>query len=95
MLAALVFWAAAVSRAPAARLSRPQRMLAASMAAFALAFTLDIPNAGSALDGAAGKVQLANLVEHLLGVVGVALLRRWTTSPPPTADCPKSPASGR
>ena len=44
------------------------------MAAFALALTLDIPSVASTFDAAVGRVLLANLVEHVLGVVGVALL---------------------
>lgn len=87
----VVFWAGGLTRAPSAIHARERRPLCAALLAFAVALTVNVPAVYVRVDGWLGIPNVADLVEHVFGMVGVfAVLvtlsnlgtharRRWTT----------------
>lgn len=71
-----LFWAGGLARVPSAVRVPERRPLCAALGAFAVALTVDIPSAYVGLDRRLGVPNVADLVEHVLGIIGVfALLR--------------------
>jgi hypothetical protein len=68
---AVLFWAGGLARAPSAVCARERRPLCAALLAFAVALTVDIPAVYVRVDGWLGRPNVADLVEHVFGMVGV------------------------
>ncbi|NHN55840.1 hypothetical protein G9U51_08635 [Calidifontibacter sp. DB0510] len=70
----VVFWAGGLARAPSAVHARERRPLCAALLAFAVALTADVPAVYVRVDGWLGIANVADLVEHVFGMVGVFAL---------------------
>lgn len=71
---AVLFWLGGIWRLPSALRSPSRRPLCISLLCFAAALTFDIPRVYEDLDSHAGIPNLADLVEHSFGIVGVFAL---------------------
>lgn len=71
---AVLFWLGGISRLRSALRSPSRRPLCISLLCFAAALTFDIPGVYEAFDEHAGIANLADLVEHSFGIVGVFAL---------------------
>lgn len=67
----VVFWAGGLARAPSAIHERERRPLCAALVAFAVALTVNVPAVYVRVDGWLGTPNVADLVEHVFGMVGV------------------------
>jgi len=67
----VVFWAGGLARAPSAIHARARRPLCAALLAFAVALTVDVPAVYVRVDGWLGTPNVADLVEHVFGMLGV------------------------
>ena len=71
---AVLFWAAGLARAPSAARRPERRALCVALLAFAVALTADVPVVYVRVDGWLGVPNVADLVEHAFGMVGVFAL---------------------
>src|SRR5579875_1211603 len=74
LVVAVLFWAAGLARAPAAARNAERRPLCVALLAFAVALTADVPAVYVRVDGWVGVPNVADLVEHVFGMVGVFAL---------------------
>lgn len=69
-----LFWAGGLARAPSALRVKQRRPLCMALLAFAVALTADVPAVYARIDGVLGRPNVADLVEHVSGMVGVFAL---------------------
>lgn len=71
VVVAALFWAGGLARAPATLRVRQRRPLCVALLAFAVALTVDIPAVYVRVDGVLGRPNVADLIEHVSGMIGV------------------------
>jgi hypothetical protein len=73
-LAAALFWTAAFARLPASTQRSDRRPMCVALFLFAIALTLNIPEIYVRFDRLVGVANLADLGEHTIGMIAVAVL---------------------